>query len=568
MSTTPSASVSLVGAGGAVVTGADLLCVMGPSEQGTFSPRLISRHAAMVAEFGKSPALDFVAHYMELTRKPVLFIRLATATAGACGAVDVTGVTGTSAITFTGTPLDAEEIVVEVVTGGTVGTAGIVIRTSRDRGRTWGGNVRLGTATSYLIPDTGITVAFAAGTLVAGDTAYQYCSAPDYNAAGLSIGFSSLAAYGTQPRAILLVGAGADAADDIQDAIDEAAAYETTNARHGFVLLQLRDQYAPAAMQGDPTDVDFAADDTITRNTGSWVTDGFKVGMTITIDGTASNDGDHVVTVVTALVMTVASSPGLALEANVTGADISITGVEAKATHVAALDLLVNGATPTAAKQIHKVGVRLGYARRKSPLYSHRKRRPMVWAETCRMMAHSPHVSAGKVELGPLEGWDINDENGNLVEFDQRVDGGALEARIGCLMTHDDLAGAYVALPLTLDTDDGALSRVPTVLVGQLGCRVAKREMTLKIGAELSLKSDGTITEASAQRIEEYVKGRLEAALLSAGPEGPLANSVAVAISRDTDMRTPGTQLPYTVTIDGYAYLERTAGTVRMQPGG
>jgi hypothetical protein len=470
-------------------------------------------------------------------------------------------------VTFSGTPFDDEELVVEVETGGTIGTAGIALKISRDRGRTFSGSVRLGTATSYAIPDTGVTVAFAAGTLIAGDTASAYCTAPRYNAAGLAQGFAALAAYATQPRMIVVLG-DIDSADEIQDVIDEIEAYETTNARHGAVLCQLRDQYAPAAMQGDPTDIDFAADDTITRNTGSWVTDGFKVGMTITIDGTTSNDGDHVVTNVAALILTVAAAPGLVLEANVDGGDITITGVETKATWVASVAALVNGASPAAAKLSHKVGIRGGRARRKSPIYSHRKRRPAMWAEACRAMAHAEHISPALVSLGGLEGWDINDENGVLVEFDQRVDGGLLESRIGCLMTHDDVAGVYVALPLTLDADNAALSRMPSVLVGQLGCRIAKAALTQRLGENIALNSDGTIAEVSAARIEGYVLGRLEAALLSPGREGPKAVGVAFNLLRATDLRPVGTPVVYEVTINGYTYVERFDGVVRFAPGG
>lgn len=263
-----------------------------------------------------------------------------------------------------------------------------------------------------------------------------------------------------------------------------------------------------------------------------------------------------------------AASPGLVDESNVVGANITITGVEPKATWAASIAALVNGASPAAAKLSHKVFIRGGRARRRDPVYFHRKRRPAMWFEATRTMQHDVHISSGYVANGPLDGVVITDANGVLEEFDQRVDGGLLEARIGCLMTHDELAGAFVALPLTLDADNAALSRVPSVHVGQLACRVAKAALTQRLGEHVALNSDGTIADVSAERIEAYVLGRLQASLLSPGREGPRAADVSFALSRTTDLRTPGTALPYEVTVNGFTYVENFDGTVRFAPGG
>lgn len=72
-----------------------------------------------------------------------------------------------------------------------------------------------------------------------------------------------------------------------------------------------------------------AAGDTITRVAGSWITDGFKKGQTIRIAGTASNNGTHKVTAVTALVLTVGNtltnetitSAGITIRTSPWGAD-------------------------------------------------------------------------------------------------------------------------------------------------------------------------------------------------------------------------------------------------------
>jgi hypothetical protein len=75
-----------------------------------------------------------------------------------------TGASGTS----TKTPLDTYYVKFLVVSGGTIGTAGITFQVSLDAGRNYGPVLALGTANSYAIPNAGITLSFAAGTLVTG----------------------------------------------------------------------------------------------------------------------------------------------------------------------------------------------------------------------------------------------------------------------------------------------------------------------------------------------------------------------------------------------------------------
>lgn len=92
-----------------------------------------------------------------------------TGVADVISAVDSSGKTGTSAITVTGEALDDYEVIARFPTGGTIGTAGIVMQVSLDAGRSYNADVKLGTANTYLIPGTGCTLNFAAGTIVADD---------------------------------------------------------------------------------------------------------------------------------------------------------------------------------------------------------------------------------------------------------------------------------------------------------------------------------------------------------------------------------------------------------------
>lgn len=80
-----------------------------------------------------------------------------------------------------------------------------------------------------------------------------------------------------------------------------------------------------ATISGTP-DLTFAADDdTITRSSGSWVDDGFAVGLTVTVAGTDSNDVTGEITALTDTVMTLDTA--LADEGPVGGCSVSAGGI-------------------------------------------------------------------------------------------------------------------------------------------------------------------------------------------------------------------------------------------------
>jgi hypothetical protein len=172
-----------------------LLALVGPANSGpTNVPASFGRVKDVLSAYGGGPLVEAGAHAIERYGRPVILVRTDATTAGALAAVEASGVTGTSVITATGTPTDDAEIAVKVATGGTVGTAGITLQTSTDGGRTWAPVVALGTSTTLALPGTGVTLNFAAGTLVAGDTATARATAPAFTAAELGAGLDALAA--------------------------------------------------------------------------------------------------------------------------------------------------------------------------------------------------------------------------------------------------------------------------------------------------------------------------------------------------------------------------------------
>jgi len=162
--------------------------------------------------------------------------------------------TGTSVITLsldgTNGAFDDYFVLVTCTKGGTIGATGIRFTLSLDAGRQIGPTISLDTATSYTIPNTGITLNFAAGTLVAGDTFKFSTVAPTASNAGIQ---ACLQAFQASPYATVGIGsihvvgvaAGADATT-IQGYLDTLA----TGYLFEGAMLSARDAQRPAAWGG------------------------------------------------------------------------------------------------------------------------------------------------------------------------------------------------------------------------------------------------------------------------------------------------------------------------------
>ena len=166
------------------------MCLIGYSTSSAVSAGQVSpmygSPAAAVADLGLSDCVDALCHAITKTQgntapPPAAHYKTPATTGGVRGGtLTVSGVTGTSVVTKTSAtnPIGTFQPVGRVITGGTIGVAGIILQFSLDNGRTWLPQVALGTATTKKIQisvngslvDTGVQYDFAAGTLVTGDT--------------------------------------------------------------------------------------------------------------------------------------------------------------------------------------------------------------------------------------------------------------------------------------------------------------------------------------------------------------------------------------------------------------
>lgn len=116
----------------------------------------------------------------------------------------------TATITASGTPNDEYDVIFEVVKGGTIGTVGIQYRFSLDGGYTYTPATQLGTANSLALLDgteqSGLTLAFGAGTLDAGDKFTTKTTAPAYQASDVLEALDALHSSAYEWRFIHVVG--------------------------------------------------------------------------------------------------------------------------------------------------------------------------------------------------------------------------------------------------------------------------------------------------------------------------------------------------------------------------
>lgn len=262
-----------------------------------------------------------------------------------------------------------------------------------------------------------------------------------------------------------------------------------------------------------------ATGDTITRSRGSWLVDGFRVGLPLDVDGSASNDfDDAAVTGVTATVLTL-NTQDLVAESIRSGL-VTITAGESKAEWMSRLDdefANVDGQP--------RLDLSAGRGAFPSPYSGWARRVPAGWLASVREYQHDLHVATWRKDIGPL-GADLFDADNELVEWDERVDGGAgLAARFTTLRTWaNGPRGAFVSMSLTRAGDGQLASLTHNEAVICNACNTVQLATENVIGRTLILNEDGTATKDSLAVIAAEVNAQLELELLSSRGEGPRAS--------------------------------------------
>lgn len=166
------------GQGGSLVVPLSSVCAMlGVSSAGTVNQPVVASGlggpAVLRAALGDGPLVEASA-LVCLAGGTVIAQKCGTKNKGTASAVTAgAGNTGLTVMTVVldGTQGAFDDYIVKVkgAVAGTIGTSAS-IQISLDAGRNWGPVIALGTATTYAIPHTGITLSFTSATIAVGDT--------------------------------------------------------------------------------------------------------------------------------------------------------------------------------------------------------------------------------------------------------------------------------------------------------------------------------------------------------------------------------------------------------------
>jgi|GEM_PF-1631462 len=631
--------------------GDNLICLLSPcATSDDITPRFFGSAQALYEQHGYCEGVEYAALHTSKTGLPVLFIGMPIGTAGSVSRYTSHGNSGSSVVTAAAGSdgvLGEHDGVVRVLVGGTIGTDQIKLELSLDGGRSFK-NVRLGTASSYVIPYVNVTLSFAAGTLVAGDTiAEWHGSAPKVDTADLTAARSALAAGLTFFRSMLLTG---DLPNDTAASAfnTELEAYTTENERFIYGRASVYDRnpqaslsHSYARLTGSPaltfaevggtgdtitrsagsylTDgfrdgdyitvtgavasagvnnvsgavatvagsvltmgsTDLAAEvlssgglivgspaltfsasgHTITRSRGSYLADGFRVGDSVTVTGTASNNVTKTITALTATVMTFAA--GLADE-TLGSASVTIVSGQSKAAWMAEIDAEfapVDGAP--------RIDLSAGRGAVASPFSGWFFRRPAGWFASLREYQHDLHVATFRKDLGPV-GADLYDGNDVLVEWDDRVDGGAgSEANFTTLRSWSNgPRGAFITQSLTRAGDGQITQPTHNMAVINAGCTAVQLATENVVGRTLQLNSDGTATSDALAVIAAEVNAIVELTLLASRGEGPRASSARWTPSPDDIYSVPEPTMHGTLEIELQGTVHSVDTAVRVQSNG
>jgi len=146
-------------------------------------------------DLGNGPLPELAAYMMQVSGNPVVCIRGNPSTTGAYGSMTLTGTGTTTPSGTSGTfPYDDYNVIVTCVVGGTLGLSGVSYTYSLDGGVTTSAIIALGTATTLVIPNSGVSIDFThtSNTLVAGDTVTFTTTGPKLTSGDITTALEAL----------------------------------------------------------------------------------------------------------------------------------------------------------------------------------------------------------------------------------------------------------------------------------------------------------------------------------------------------------------------------------------
>lgn len=145
----------------------------------------------------------------------------------------------------------------------------------------------------------------------------------------------------------------------------------------------------------------------------------------------------------------------------------------------------------------------------------------------------SEEVDIADVDLGPVPGVSVVDNNGNPENHDEAVTPGLDDSRFATFRTWDGQNGVYVTRPRVLSSAGSDFSIMPYRRVMNLYAETLLWYMTRRLAKPIRVsKKTGFIVEPDALAIELGARKLLESVLL----RKPKASALAFTVARDDDL--------------------------------
>jgi hypothetical protein len=289
------------------------------------------------------------------------------------------------------------------------------------------------------------------------------------------------------------------------------------------------------------------------------------VGDDISFEGTVSNDAlGGIVTGVTATVLTFGAAGDLAAE-TIGSYGVSVTSGQTKAAWMAEIEEEFE-----AVDDSFRIDMSAGRGRVLSPFTGWWFRRPAAWAASLREYQHDLHIAVWAKELGPVD-FVLTDEDDNLVEWDDRVDGEAgTAARFTTFRTWaNGPQGAFLAFSCTRAVEGSLLGSTHNVAVTNHACTIVQLNAENVIGRSLVLNDDGTATSDSLSTIKAEVNSALMLGLLqNAKGEGQRASKAVWTPSDDDILNVAEATLTGVLELNLRGTIHRVNTNVRVISGG
>lgn len=167
---------------------------VGCSSAGSASQYMLcSSLADCIATFGHGRLTELVAMYLDLAGVPVLAVKAATVTAGACGAITQPAAPAAQLSIAVATAVDEYAVHVKVSrAAANLAALTAAVRVSLDGGEAWGAEIAVPANGTITLGDTGVTVDFADGTFTVDDVYSFATTAPTWDATALSTALAVL----------------------------------------------------------------------------------------------------------------------------------------------------------------------------------------------------------------------------------------------------------------------------------------------------------------------------------------------------------------------------------------